>query len=60
MRLQSYTIPGVGYTLGFNNAKPVLKDAAVRKAVRGKASLAAQRVIHALCSILIAGRLLLW
>jgi peptide/nickel transport system substrate-binding protein len=33
VRLQGYTIPGVGYTLGFNNARPLPRDIAVRRAV---------------------------
>ncbi|MEV6925136.1 ABC transporter substrate-binding protein [Dactylosporangium sp. NPDC051485] len=31
--LQAYTIPGVGYNLGFNNARPIVHDAAVRQAI---------------------------
>ncbi|MCK9897894.1 ABC transporter substrate-binding protein [Frankia sp. AgB32] len=33
VRLLTYTIPGVGYTLGFNNSRPLLTDAAVRRAI---------------------------
>lgn len=32
--LQGYTIPGVGYNLGFNNDRPVLRDARVRQAIK--------------------------
>ncbi|MEW9553334.1 ABC transporter substrate-binding protein [Nonomuraea sp. NPDC050783] len=31
--LPSYTIPGVGYNLGLNNARPILRDARVRQAI---------------------------
>ncbi|MEV4154986.1 ABC transporter substrate-binding protein [Nocardia salmonicida] len=32
--VQAYTIPGVGYNLGFNNSKPLFGDARVRQAIQ--------------------------
>ncbi|MGW4369018.1 ABC transporter substrate-binding protein [Nocardia takedensis] len=34
VRLQPYTIPGVGYNLGFNNSRAVVADVRVRRAVQ--------------------------
>ncbi|WP_218000664.1 ABC transporter substrate-binding protein [Nocardia higoensis] len=48
IELQSYTIPGVGYNLGFNNSRAVVSDLRVRQAIQ--AAVDREQIVEAVFS----------